>query len=319
MKFDGFLIGLILAVALAIVYPAPGASGGVLHMDLASKYGVAVVFFLYGLTLAPEKMRAGLARWPAHIVIQTSTFVSFPVLMLLAAPFVADALPAAIWIGFLYVAALPSTVSSSVAMTSLARGDVPVAIFNASLSSLIGVFATPALMAWFIASEGGSMDLGGVILKIMALVLAPLAAGQIARRWLMGWATRNAGYIKLADRAVILAIVYNTFCDSMMSGIWTQVEPLVLAEVLVGSVALFFLVYGLILLTCRLLGFNREETIASVFCGSKKSLATGVPLAPVIFAGMADVGLIIAPIMLYHFMQLVIVSVIAARYGRDHA
>lgn len=317
MKLDGFLIGLIAVVALAVLWPDPGATGGFLHADFVSKYGVSVVFFLYGLTLAPEKMRAGLARWPVHIVIQLGTFVLFPLVVLTAGLAVRNALPPEIWIGFLYVAALPSTVSSSVAMTSMARGNVPVAIFNASLSSLIGVFATPALMAWFIAASGGAMDLGPVIAKVALLVLVPVAVGQIARRWLRAWAERHNRIIKLADRAVILAIVYNTFSDSIVAGVWSRLPAFDIAAIALGSIALFGVVYGIIAIVARFLAFSREDRIACLFCASKKSLATGVPLAPIVFGHVPALGLIIAPIMIFHFLQLVIVGWLAARFARE--
>jgi len=319
---DPFLLALIGVVVLAVVWPAPGVTGGFLHIEWVASYGIAIVFFLYGLTLAPEKMRAGLGHWRLHLVVVLATFVLFPLVVLAAGPAVRPLLPPEVWIGFFYIAALPSTVSSSVAMTSLAKGNVPGALFNASLSSLIGVFATPALMAWFLASSGAaSLPLGDVILKIVLLVLVPTAAGQLLHRPLAAWVTRNAAWIKTIDRLVILSIVYNSFCNSIAEGIWTQHDPILLVEIAVGAVALFAVVYGLLLIPCKLLRFNREDRIAALFCGSKKSLATGVPLAGIIFATMppAALGLIIAPIMLYHFLQLVIVSVIANHYAAQKA
>ncbi|MDI1436736.1 bile acid:sodium symporter family protein [Polyangium sorediatum] len=313
---DGFLLALIAVVALALVMPGPGATGGLLHMNEVATYGVAVVFFLYGLTLAPEKMKAGIKHWKLHLCVQLCTFVLFPVVVLLVGAPLKRFLPQEVWIGFFYTAALPSTVSSSVAMTSLAHGNVPVAIFNATLSSLIGVFATPLLMAWFLSTSGEAMPLLPVIGKIVLLVLLPILVGQAARHWLAAWAQRNEKKIKLADRAIILAIVYNSFCDSMMEGIWRGQDPLRIVAILAGVIALFGLIYALMMIPCRLLGFNRPDTIACLFCASKKSLATGVPLAPIIFGANPALGLILAPLMLYHFCQLVIVSVIANRQAR---
>ena len=313
---DGFLLALIAVVALAMAMPAPGATGGILHMNEVATYGVAVVFFLYGLTLAPEKMKAGIKHWRLHLCVQLCTFVLFPVVVLLFGTPLKSFLPQEIWIGFFYTAALPSTVSSSVAMTSLAQGNVPAAIFNATLSSLIGVFATPLLMAWFLSTSGEAMPLLPVIGKIVLLVLLPIVLGQVARHGLAAWAKRNEKQIKLADRAIILAIVYNTFSDSMMEGIWQGQDALRIAEILLGVIALFVLIYALMMIPCRLLGFNRPDTVACLFCASKKSLATGVPLAPIIFGANPALGLILAPIMLYHFCQLVIVSVIANRQAR---
>jgi sodium/bile acid cotransporter 7 len=316
-KIDGFLIALVIVVVAAMLWPEPGARGGFLHADLISTYGVAVVFFLYGLTLAPEKMRKGMTHWRLHLVVQLGTFVLFPIVVLALHVPLRSVFPPEVWTGFFFIAALPSTVSSSVAMTSLARGNVPVAIFNATLSSLIGVFATPLLMAWFAAKTGYGFPLGAVILKVLLLVLLPIVLGQIARRWLGEWATRNIRWLRYADRAIILAIVYNSFCDSMVAGIWSADDLFLVVEIVVGVVALFFIVYELMKIPCALLGFDREDTIAALFCGSKKSLATGIPVAKIMFGATPAVGLIIAPLMLYHFCQLVIVSVIASRHAAE--
>ncbi|MCB8838323.1 bile acid:sodium symporter family protein [Aurantimonas sp. VKM B-3413] len=318
-KIDPFVFGLAAVVGLAVLWPEPGRSGGLLHWKWVTTYGVCAVFFLYGLTLAPERMRQGLTRWQAHIVVALTTFGVFPLLVLVGQWLAPDLLPRSAEIGFFYVAALPSTVSSSVAMVSLARGDVPVAIFNATISSLIGVFITPLLMTWYMHAGGMNVPLGPTILKVVLLVLLPIVLGQVARIWLAGWAKRQARLIKLADRAVILAIVYGAFCDSVAEGVWQRNDPSVAAEIAVVAVVLFCLVFGVTTLAARLLRMSREERIAVQFCGSKKSLAAGVPLAPVIFAGREDIGLIILPIMLFHFLQLLIVSFIATHHGRQDA
>jgi sodium/bile acid cotransporter 7 len=316
-KIDGFLLSLVVVVAAAMLWPTPGAKGGFLHIDWISTYGVAVVFFLYGLTLAPEKMRKGMTHWRLHLVVQLGTFVLFPIVVLALHVPLGGVFPPEVWTGFFFIAALPSTVSSSVAMTSLARGNVPVAIFNATLSSLIGVFATPLLMAWFAAKTGYGFPLGTVILKVVLLVLLPIVLGQIGRHWLGGWATRNHRWLRYADRAIILAIVYGSFSDSMVAGIWSANDVGLVLEIIVGVIALFFIVYELMKIPCALLGFDREDTIAALFCGSKKSLATGIPVAKIMFGASPAVGLIIAPLMLYHFCQLVIVSFIASRYAAE--
>jgi sodium/bile acid cotransporter 7 len=315
LPFDWFLGALIVVVAAAAVWPEIGAKGGVIHIEWITTYGVAVVFFLYGLTLAPEKLRQGMGHWRVHITVQLGTFVLFPIVVLALGLPLRSFIPEEVWTGFFFIAAVPSTVSSSVAMTSLAKGNVPVAIFNATLSSLLGVFLTPLLMAWFVATTGSSLPLGDVILKVVLLVLVPVILGQIARRWLGEWARRNGGWLKFVDRFIILAIVYGSFSDSIMAGVWSRHDTSLIVEMLVGVVALFFIVYGLMKIPCRLLGFNRPDTIATLFCASKKSLATGVPMATLMFGTNPALGLIIAPLMLYHFCQLVIVSMIANGYA----
>lgn len=315
-KLDYFLVGLVLMVLLALVWPTPGMSGGPLHFEYVTTYGVSVVFFLYGLTLSPQKMKAGVMHWRLHLCVQFATFVLFPAILLAVRALVPGLFSDDVWLGFFYVAALPSTVSSSVAMTNIARGNVPAAVFNASLSSLLGVFITPLLMSWYMHSNGIDMPLLPVILKVVMLVLVPIVLGQIARRWLAGWAHRNAFWVKLADRSTILAIVYNSFCDSVAAGVWNAGDLMLVVRIAVASVALFVIVYLAMNGVCVAMGFNIRDRIACQFCGSKKSLATGVPLAPVMFGHNAALGLIVAPIMVFHFLQLVIVSVLAARFAR---
>ncbi|MCQ0987086.1 bile acid:sodium symporter family protein [Jiella marina] len=317
VTIDKFVVGLALAVILAILWPEGGRTGGLLHWEYVTTYGICGVFFLYGLTLAPERMREGLTKWKAHIAVVLATFGLFPAVVLAGEALAPDLLPQAADIGFFYVAALPSTVSSAVAMVSLARGDVPVAIFNATLSSLLGVFVTPALMAWYLQSSGAPVPLLPTIMKVVLLVLLPIVVGQVARRWLGGWAKRHSRFVKLADRGIILAIVYGAFSNSMAEGVWSEHDPLVVVEIAIGAILLFVAVYGLTVLMARAQRMPRAERIAVQFCGSKKSLATGVPLAPVIFAGRGDIGLIILPIMLFHFFQLLIVSFLAARLARE--
>lgn len=315
LKLDPFLVALATAVVLALAWPKPGVTGGLLHADKAATWGVALIFLLYGVSLSPRRLIESAARWDIHLVVQATTFLVFPAVVVGALALAGGLFPEPLAIGFFFLAALPSTVSSSVAMTSLARGNVPVAIFNASISSLIGVFATPALMAWYLHATGDGLDLGAVILKLLTLVVLPLAIGQGLRPLLLKTVERHRAIVKATDRAVILAIVYNSFCDSVVSGVWKGLSPLLLAEVIVAVVALFAVVYALTRGICRLLGFSAPDTVAAAFCASKKSLATGLPMAHVMFGAAPALSLIITPIMLYHFLQLVIVGVIANRFA----
>lgn len=316
MKIDYFLVGLVCVVILGLAVPSLGSSNGPLHLDMVTTYGICGVFFLYGLTLAPERILHGFRNVKVHVAVQLMTYVVFPAVVLLALTAFPNALPEPVNVGLFYVAALPSTVSSSVAMVSLARGNVPAALFNATLSSLIGVLITPLWMAWYLQSVGISIALAPTLLKVGLLVILPIVLGQIGRRWLAGWVTRNGYWVKHLDRLIILAIVLNSVSDATAAGIWTSHKPTLLIETAAAAVALFFVVYAIGLGISRLLGFDREDRIAFLFCGSKKSLAVGVPLAPVIFAGMQDIGLIIVPIMVFHFFQLIVVSAIAGKYAR---
>ncbi|MFG1418102.1 bile acid:sodium symporter family protein [Xanthobacter sp. V0B-10] len=310
-KIDPFLPALVGVVVLAILWPAPGVTGGFLHADRAATWGIGVIFFLYGISLATRRLLESATRWQLHLVVQLATFALFPLVVVLAMPLINRLMPEEVGIGFFFLAALPSTVSSSVAMTSLARGNVAVAIFNASISSLIGVFVTPLLMAWYLHATGGTMALGDVILKLVVIVLLPLAVGQMLRPLLLKLVEKHKVVVKIADRAVILAIVYNAFCDSVAEGVWSGHSVALLAEMIVGVGLLFVAVYWLIGLFCRLAGFNHADTTAVLFCGSKKSLATGLPIAKVMFGTSPQLSLIITPIMIYHFLQLVVIGFIA--------
>jgi sodium/bile acid cotransporter 7 len=315
-KPDWFMIALPLTALAACLWPTPGVTGGPLHWDWISTYGVCLVFFLYGLTLAPEKMKAGASNWRLHLVATAGTFVLFPLLVLGAGALAGDHVEPGLLLGFFFLAALPSTISSSVAMTSLARGNLPAAIFNATFSSLIGVLITPLMMAWYTHSQGTPMQLGPVLLNVVLLVVVPIVLGQLVRPLLSGWATRHHSRIKLADRAIILAIVYGSFADSMASGIWSQQDPIVLVEIAGGVILLFGIAFSIMWSVCRLVGFDLPDTIAATFCGSKKSLATGVPMARLMFGTTPQLGLVLAPVMVFHFFQLMAVSVIAGRLAR---
>jgi len=314
-SFDGFLLALVFVVALAALVPQIGATGGPLHIDQVATYGIALIFFLYGLTLAPDKLKQGAAHWRLHLTVQAATFILFPaIVFLLVLPF-HDRMPPGLATGFLYLGALPSTVSSSVALTGIARGNVPIAIFNATLSSIIGVFATPLLMAWFASTTGDPLPVLPVITKIILLVLLPMALGQVARIWLKDLASAHVKKIRMVDRLVILLIVFNAFSDSMIGGVWKGHDIYLIGAMVLGVAIIFVVVYAVLKLVCRLLAFDVPDTIACLFCGSVKSLATGVPLARIMFGNDPLLGLIIAPTMLYHVLQLVVLGILANRYA----
>lgn len=316
LKVDPFVLALLAVIALAALWPAPGVSGGPLHADVIGSYGVGVIFLLYGMTLAADQMWRSMGLWREHLLVQGATFLLFPAIVF-AAQFVTDELFSQGFLtGLFFLAALPSTVSSSVAMTSLARGNVPLSIFNASISSLIGVFVTPVLMAWYLHTAGSGLALTSVILKLLGLVLVPIAIGQMLRPLLGPLLSRHKGIVRLADRSVILVIVYNAFCDSMREGIWKAQDPWTLPLLAGLVILLFFSVYGILSAICRLLGLKVEDRISVLFCGSKKSLVTGLPMAGIMFGASPQAALIIAPLMMYHLFQLLIVSFIASGYAR---
>ena len=313
-RFDWFLPGMVLATFLAWLFPDPGAAGGWLHPELLTKGGIALIFFLHGVALSFAALKAGTLRWPLHLVVQSGTFLLFPLLGLGLLQLLEGRVAPELALGCFYLCALPSTVSSSVALTSAAGGNVAGALFNATLSSLLGVFLTPLWVAFVLKATGVSQPIGPVIVDLMLWLVLPLVIGQFCRPLFAQWASRNKSRINAADRATILVLVYTSFCDSFKQGVWADNGWATLALVVVVSIVLFVIVMIAMGLTSRGIGFSREDRIAAMFCGSKKTLASGVPMARLIFGAHPGIGLILLPIMIYHPLQLVICGVLAQRW-----
>ena len=317
LKPDWFLLGMAGATALAWAWPGPGAAGGSMHPQLVTKAGVALIFFLHGVALSFGAMRAGALRWPLHLLVQSSTFLLFPLLGLALNAALGDRVSPELKLGLFFLCALPSTVSSSVALTAAARGNVAGAVFNATLSSLLGVFLTPLWIAFVLKTSGHAPPIGPVILDLLRWLVLPLAIGQACHPWLGGFAARHKAGINVVDRATILLLVYTSFCDSFKQGVWARHGAGQLWLVLAIALALFALAMLAMALAARALKFSREDRIAAMFCGSKKTLASGVPMAKLIFGAHPALGVILLPIMIYHPLQLVICGVLAQRWGRE--
>lgn len=316
---DWFLCGMVLATLLAWLFPSYGGRGGALHLDKVINIGVFLVFFLHGANLSGEQIGRGLRNWKLHVMVQGFTFVVFPLLWLAASHLGAQSLPPMLMLGFLYLCALPSTISSSVALTGSAKGNVPGAILNASLSSVLGIFITPWLVSLVVGTGQGGIDLGPTLLDLSLMLLAPLVLGQIARRWIRGFIARNKRYTNILDKCVILLLVYSAFCNSMLSGMWQQQSGSVILAAFAGSALLLAIVLLMTTRVTRWAGFNHADQVAGVFCASKKSLAAGAPMAALIFGQHPALGLILLPIMIYHPLQLIVCSVMAETYNQRAA
>jgi sodium/bile acid cotransporter 7 len=315
-KIDWFLAGLAGAVALAWLFPDAGAKGGWLRPEITTKAGVALIFFLHGVALSFQSLKVGTLRWPLHLVVQVCTFVFFPLVGLVLLSVFGAVLPADLRLGFFYLCALPSTVSSSVAMTAAARGNVPVAVFNATLSSLLGIFLTPLWIGLILKSGGQSIPLGAVIIDLVLWLLLPLAVGQALRPLLGAWATKHKAKITLVDRGTILLLVYTSFCDSVKGGVWNQNGAGVLISTFAGALLLFCIAFFATRAVCGRMNLSMSDQAAVVFCGTKKTLASGVPMAHLIFGADPGMGLILLPIMVYHSLQLIICAGLASRWAK---
>lgn len=315
-RLDWFLLGMVAATLLAWWFPEPGAKGGALHPELLNKLGVALIFFLHGLLLSFAALRAGTLSWRLHLVVQLSTFAVCPLIGLAVLRLIDGALDPSLGLGIFYLCALPSTVSSSVAMTAAARGNVPAAVFNATLSSVLGVFLTPLWVGAVMGATGVSLPLGRVVLDLVLWLLLPLALGQLFRPLFGAFATRHKKKVGVVDRSTLLLLVYTSFCDSVQSGVWLGSGVGALLATLAFSVGLLGVLLVSVNAVCNRLGFSVEDRIAAVFCGSKKTLASGVPMARLMFAGQPGLSLILLPIMIYHPLQLVVCGWLAGRFTR---
>ncbi len=316
-KLDGFLTGMVIAIVLAALLPGPGAHGGFLHPELLTKLGIALVFFLNGALLSFKALRDGILRWRLHLIIQSSTFILFPLIGLAFLTVAGRWITPDLRIGLFYLCALPSTISSSVAMTAAARGNVPVALFNASLSSPLGIFITPLWMSLLLSTSGQHLDVIAVFVDLTQWLVLPLIAGQLARPLIGEWLQRHRKLAYMADRGTILLLVYTSFCDSFANHIWSGSSPLTLIITLAATLGLFFLVLFLLWKLCDRGGIAPAYRAAVVFCGTKKGLAAGVPMAHLIFAGNPGLGLILLPIMVYHPLQLLICTPLANRWAKE--
>jgi solute carrier family 10 (sodium/bile acid cotransporter), member 7 len=315
---DWFLLGMGLAVVLAWLVPGPGAKGGSLHPELVNKLGVSLIFFLHGLSLSFAALGAGAKNWRLHLLVQTCTFLVCPLLGLLLLAIIGSRLSVDLRTGLFFLCALPSTVSSSVALTATAKGNVAAAVFNATLSSLLGVLLTPLWLSVVLGAAGRALPIASVILDLCQWLVLPLLIGQLLRPLLGAFASRHKARLGVLDRLTILLLVYTSFCDSVKDGVWHANGSALLVSAL-ASLVLLALVMTIVWHTSRALGFAPADRTVALFCGSKKTLASGVPMARLIFGAHPGLAIILLPIMIYHPLQLVVGGWLAGRFARTAA
>lgn len=312
---DGFLVGMLAAVLVASFWPDLGRSDGVLRLDVVGDIGIFLIFFLHGMGLSPTSLLHGASRWKLHLLVQVCTFAAFPLWWWALDAAFGRWVPPDLRLGFFYLAVLPSTVSSSVAMTALAKGNVAAAVLNATLSTLLGVVLTPLLASLLLHTgpQGQASDLVDTMLKVARMLLLPFALGQLLRPWWGNWFARHKLWTTKVDRGVILLLVLSSFSDSVADGLWRDHGVGMLLIALVGAALFLFPMLWFTRLVARRLGMPIEDEIVAMFCGSKKTLASGVPMARLLFGGNPALGILVLPIMFYHQLQLFVCSVLARR------
>ncbi len=316
-KLDSFIIGLLFMILLAWLFPQPGIYQGVGNLEQITDIGITLIFFFYGLKLSPKQMKEGLSNYRLHLVVQLATFVLFPLLVIAFLPLIHTEEQRMLWLAMFFLAALPSTVSSSVVMVVLAKGNMAGAIFNASISGLIGIVVTPLWIGLFWQAEGAAFDFSDIITSLVLQILIPVIAGLLLHHSLGGFVKKHLKQLARFDKLVILLIVYKSFSKSFTNGLFDEVGVWDILLIGLATLAMFTLVYFLIHLVSGWLRFNREDRIAALFCGSKKSLVHGTVFSKVLFQNVAGQGLFLVPIMLYHSLQLILVSFIAQKMGKE--
>ncbi|MEY4687148.1 MAG: hypothetical protein RIR76_1171 [Verrucomicrobiota bacterium] len=315
-RVDWFQVGLFGAMALAWLAPAPGAAGGWLRPEVLTKAAVSLVFLLHGLRLPFDTLRSGALNWRLHAIVQGTTFLIFPLIGILLFVALDGSMAPELRAGLFYLCVVPSTVSSSISLTAVARGNVGAAVFNATLSNLAGVLLTPLWIALFLATTGATRPLGPVVIDLARWLLLPLALGQALRPWFSAWASRQRVPLGVVDRGAVLLLVYTSFCDSFAGGVWSRQGAPALAAVILLSVGLIALLTWFTRSAARRAGLGHEDQMAAVFCGSQKTIAAGVPMAKVIFGSHPALGVMLLPLMVYHGLQLLAGGWLAQRWSR---
>jgi sodium/bile acid cotransporter 7 len=313
------LLGLFGAIFFAWLFPSIGSTESGVPWKSIINVGIALVFFFYGVKLDPKQLKEGLSNWKLHLLIQSITFVIFPVIVF----FLLRLIP---WIdedfklGITYLSALPSTVSASVVMVSIAGGNMPAAIFNASISSLLGVFITPVWMGLLGESTNGmEIDMMPTILELTFKVILPVMLGVLLHGKIFPLIENHLKKLKFVDQTVIMMIVFTAFSDSFSQGVFDPYSSSTLFQIALIMLSLFLFIWTLISLVSKGLGFTIKDRITALFCGSKKSLVHGVVIGKILFPDPALLGLVLLPVMLYHIQQLIVGSAIAQYFsGKTH-
>lgn len=315
LALDRFTILLFIMVILASFVPVSGQAAEV--FSSITTIAIAILFFLHGAKLSREAVVEGLMHWKLHTLVFAFTFALFPIIGLLAKPILVPLLGQELYWGFLFMCFLPSTVQSSIAFTSVAQGNVAGAVCSASFSNIVGMFITPVLVAFFILGQSQhGFDPTSSIMQITLLLLVPFILGQILRPWVFPQMKKMPEIVKIFDQGSILMVVYGAFSSAVVAGLWHQVSLSTLLLLIIACSVLLTVVMLLALFVPRWIGFDKADQKTIFFCGSKKTLASGVPMAQILFIGQ-PIGMIVLPIMIFHQIQLMVCGIVANMWSKQ--
>jgi len=316
IKVDRFVIAIIIVILIAYLYPNLGSKQSAVPFDLIGTIGISLIFFFYGLKLSPDKIKSGLKNWKLHLVVQLTTFLIFPLIIIAFKPLILTEESQILWLSFLFLAALPSTVSSSVVMVSIAKGNIPAAIFNASISGLMGIIITPLWIGLFLQHTTGDFNIESIYISLIIQILIPVIIGMLLQKYWGKFAIKYKNQLTLFDKTIILLIIYKSFAESFDEDIFSSVSISDLLLLFTMVVALFYVVYFITGFISKKLHFNTEDRITAQFCGTKKSLVHGTVFAEILFPSTMSIGFILLPLMVFHAVQIFIVSIIATRLAK---
>lgn len=316
-RLDWFSATLLLMILAARFFPEPSMYRGLFSLKSFSLAGISVIFFLYGLRLSLPQMLKCVNNWKLHVLIQATTFLVFPLIVLPGYFLFKGSEYYDLWLGVFFLATLPSTVSSAVVMVSLAGGNVPGSIFNATFSSIAGILITPLWMGLFLAADAHSPGLGIVFQKLAIQILLPLFIGITLHRWFGSIAIKYKDFTRYFDQLVILSVVYTSFCSSFSQGLFDDFNTLVILVLLFFLILLFVIANLLIVRAANFTGLPLPDKIAALFCGSTKSLMHGSVMAGVMFAATGKGGVLLLPVLIYHAMQLTFTGFMSQKFRRE--
>ncbi|WP_297986488.1 bile acid:sodium symporter [uncultured Chryseobacterium sp.] len=316
-KQNIFLLLLLLMVISGKIIPYREEYNQIFNLGTFIDWGIAGIFLLYGLKLNLKEVVKDISNWKLHLLVQFGTFIMFPLVVLLIYPFVKSTTFLPLWVSVFFLASLPSTVSSSVVMVSIANGNVTSAIFNASISGLIGIVMTPLLMSPFLGENSGTEgNQGEIIQQLLLKVLLPIILGLLLNPIFKNFVTKYSKIIAEFDRLIILLIVYESFSSAFVNRIFSTIPTVQFIWLAIGVVLLFFIVYEILKFIAIKLQFSREDVITTTFCGSKKSLVHGSLFVLVLGIPDEKKVLFLLPVMIYHSFQLFYVSWLANKISK---
>jgi sodium/bile acid cotransporter 7 len=310
-----FFLCLVATVFLAWLFPEFGSANSAMPLRQITGYGVSVIFFFYGVQLDFKSLVEGLRNWKLHLTVQSTTFILFPLFAAIIVYFFGK-VNEQLWLGFFYLCALPSTVSSSVVMVSIAGGNVAAAIFNASLSSIIGIFMTPVWMSFYNVQAGSDVALSDAIGKLCIQVLVPVIVGMLFHSRIGAWVLKYKTWLRFTDQFIILLIVFTAFAESFLGKMFDSFSAQQIVLLGIAMLAFFLVMAAIMFLVSSSLRFSIADRITVIFCGSKKSLVQGAVMGRVLFPDPVVFGVILLPLMLYHALQLMAGSMLAQIISR---